>query len=178
VDSGQLYFTGKVGAILDGPWMYPIAEAQYPDFKLSSAMMPAGDGGSISVVGGENIVAFNTSKHPAEALEFIRFTQSDEYQQKMSETGQLTVKPALLDTDYFKNHPYFGTFLEQLKTAKARTPVPQWNKIENDILTPVGQSILRGEVDPQTALDDAAKQIDALLAENAAQATAEATAGS
>jgi multiple sugar transport system substrate-binding protein len=178
VDSGQLYFTGKVAAILDGPWMYPIAEAQYPDFKLSSAMMPAGDGGSISVVGGENIVAFNTSKHQAEALEFIRFTQSDEYQQKMSETGQLTVKPALLETDYFKNHPYFGTFLEQLKTAKARTPVPQWNKIENDILTPVGQSILRGEVDPQTALDDAAKQIDALLAENAAQATAEATAGS
>jgi multiple sugar transport system substrate-binding protein len=163
-DSGANYFTGKVGAILDGPWMYPIAESQYPDFEISSALMPEGPGGSISVVGGENIVAFSTSPNLEEALEFIRFTQSDEYQQKMSETGQLTVVPALLETDYFKDHPYYGTFLSQLETAQARTPHPAWTQME-EILTNAGQTILRGEMTAQEALDQAAAEIDALLAE-------------
>jgi multiple sugar transport system substrate-binding protein len=167
-DSGAGYFTNKVSAILDGPWMFPIAEAQYPDFKIETALMPAGDGGSISVVGGENIVLFaNTIKDDARkeaALEFLKFTQSDEYQLKMSETGQLTVKSALLETDYYKNHPYYGTYLEQLKTARARLPHPAWNSIE-EVLTDAGQLILSGESSAKDALDAAVEEVNALLNE-------------
>lgn len=166
-DSGAGYFTNKVASILDGPWMYPIAASQYPDFTIETALMPAGEAGSISVVGGENIVVFNNSladqARADAALEFLRFTQSDEYQLKMSETGQLTVLPALLETDYYANHPYYGIFLEQLKTARARLPHPAWTSIE-EVLTDAGQLILRGEVSAQEALDFAAEEIDALLA--------------
>ena len=95
-------------------------------------------------------------------MEFIRFTQSDEYQLKMSETGQLTVIPELLENEYFQNHPYYGVFLEQLETAQARTPHPAWNTIE-EILTEVGYSIVAGEMEAQEALDIAAAQIDELL---------------
>lgn len=168
LDSGNLYFTNKLASILDGPWMFPISEAQFPGFKIQTALMPAGEGGSISVVGGENIALFSATTKDAKrleaALEFLKFTQSDEYQLKMSETGQLTVLPRLLENEYFKNHPYYGVFLEQLKTARARTPHPNWNKIE-EVLTNAGQQILRGEMDAQAALDAAAAQIDALLAE-------------
>lgn len=163
IDSWGGYFGGTIASMLEGPWIFPTAQSQYPDFTVKTALMPAGDGGSISVVGGENIVMFNTTQKQDAALEFLRFTQSDEYQQKMSETGQLTVKSSLLETDYFKNHPYYGVFLEQLQTSRARTPVPQWTAIE-EILSNAGQSILRGELSAQDALDDAASQIDALLA--------------
>ncbi|MBI5671354.1 MAG: extracellular solute-binding protein [Chloroflexi bacterium] len=166
-DSAAGFFTNQVATILEGPWWFPLAEAQYPDFEIQTALMPAGDGGSVSVVGGENIAVFaHTMQDEARgeaALTFLRFTQSDEYQQKMSETGQLTVKPALLETDYFKNHPYYGIFLEQLKTAKARLPHPAWTEIEA-VLTDAGQLILRGEATAQEALDAAAEEIDALLA--------------
>jgi multiple sugar transport system substrate-binding protein len=167
-DSGANYFTDKVSAILDGPWMFPIAAGQYPDFKIQTALVPAGDGGSISVVGGEDIVLFaNTLKddaHKAASLEFLKFTQSDEYQLKMSETGQLTVLPALLENDYFKNHPYYGVFLEQLKTARARLPNPNWTAIE-EVLSNAGQSILRGEMTPKDALDAAVDEVNPLLAD-------------
>lgn len=163
MDTGQGYWNNVFASMLDGPWMYPIAEAQYPDFEMQSTLMPAGPGGSISVVGGENIAVFKGAETEA-ALEFLRFTQSDEYQLKMSETGQLTVKPALLESEYFQNHPYYGVFLEQLQTARARTPHPAWSQIE-EVLTDAGQLILRGEVDTQEALDFAAEEIDALLAE-------------
>lgn len=168
-DSGANYFQDKVASIMDGPWMFPIAAAQYPDFQIQTALLPAGEGGSISVVGGENIVLFaNTAADEARreaALAFLRFTQSDEYQLKMSETGQLTVIPALLENEYFQTHPYYGTFLEQLKTARARLPHPNWNNIET-MLTDVGQIILRGEMPAQEALDAAVEEIDALLADN------------
>ncbi len=157
------YFTDVFASMIDGPWMFPIAEAQYPDFEIQTALMPAGDGGSISVVGGENIALFVDAEEEA-ALEFLRFTQSDEYQLKMAEVGQLTVKPALLETDYFQNHPYYGVFLEQLETSRARLPHPAWSQIE-EVLTDAGQLILRGEVSVQEALDDAAGAIDELLAE-------------
>jgi multiple sugar transport system substrate-binding protein len=163
LDTGTGYFTDLFATMLDGPWMYPIAEAQYPDFKIQATQMPAGEGGSISVVGGENVVLFSGSKHPEEAMEFLRFTQSDDYQLKMSEVGQLTVIPALLENEYFQNHPYYSVFLTQLETAKARTPHPAWSQME-EVLSDAGQLILRGEASPQEALDAAAEEIDALLA--------------
>ncbi|MCZ7547219.1 MAG: extracellular solute-binding protein [Anaerolineae bacterium] len=163
-DPSAGYFTDQIASILNGPWMYPIAEAQYPDFEIQTTLMPAGEGGSISVVGGENIVMFSTTPYPEEAMEFLRFTQSDEYQLKMSETGQLTVLPRLLETEYYQTHPYYGIFLQQLETARARTPHPKWTQME-EVLTDAGQLILRGEMAAQEALDIAAEEIDALLAE-------------
>jgi multiple sugar transport system substrate-binding protein len=157
------YFTDVFANVLEGPWWYPLAAQQYPDFTIHATLMPAGDGGSVSVVGGENVVLFSGSKHSEEAMEFLRFTQSDEYQLKMSETGQLTVISALVENDYFKNHPYYPLFLKQLETAKARSPHPAWTEMEG-ILTDAGQLILRGEASPQEALDEAAQEIDALLA--------------
>lgn len=163
IDNWGSYFGGTIGAMLEGPWLFPVAEAQYPDFTVGQALMPAGDGGSVSVVGGENIVMFSTSQQSDAALEFLRFTQSEGYQQQMSTVGQLTVLSALVDTDYFTNHPYYGIFLEQLQTARARTPVPQWTSME-DVLSDAGQLILRGEATAQEALDAAAEEIDGLLA--------------
>ena len=58
--------TGAYATILDGPWMYPIFTNQYPDFKLNAAQVPQGAGGSISVVGGEDIVLTKSSKNRSE----------------------------------------------------------------------------------------------------------------
>lgn len=44
--------TNAYASILDGPWMQDIWAGQYPDFEPIYAPVPAGDGGSISVVGG------------------------------------------------------------------------------------------------------------------------------
>ena len=165
IDNWGGYFGGTIASMLEGPWLYPVAEDQYPDFNVGAALMPAGDGGHISVVGGENIVMYANSAHPDEALEFLRFTQSEQYQLEMSKVGQLTVLNSLLDNPYFTDHPYYGTFLEQLKTAKARTPVPNYNAIEQT-LSDAAQLALRGDMSVQDAMDAAADEIDALLAQN------------
>lgn len=162
IDPWTGFAQDQYASLDNGPWMYPIFEAQFPNKKLHASLFPAGNGGSINVVGGEDLVLFKQSKHPQEAMEFIRFALSPEYQLKMAEVGQIPVRMDLIESDYMKNHPYYPIFLEQLKTSKARTAHPAWSKMD-EIITNAGQLILRGEKTPQEALDDAAAQIDALL---------------
>jgi multiple sugar transport system substrate-binding protein len=54
-------------------------------------------------------------------------------------------------------------FQKQLETANPRTPSPAWPKIDETIGNAV-QQVLRGEKEPQAALDEAAATVDGLLA--------------
>jgi multiple sugar transport system substrate-binding protein len=76
--------TGKYATILDGPWMFPIFRSAYPNFQLKTAMVPAGPGGSVSVVGGEDIVMTQQSKHKQATGQFIKFMLSPWAQTQMA----------------------------------------------------------------------------------------------
>ena len=152
--------TGKYATILDGPWMFPIFAKAYPSFKLQTSFVPAGPGGSISVVGGEDIVMSQSSKHKAAALQFIRFMLSPWAQTQMAHAGQMPVR-ADVSKQLTKINAYFGIFAKQLKTARPRTPSPNWPQIDT-ILGNAIASAFKGE-SVQKALDSAAKQIDPLL---------------
>lgn len=146
----------------NGPWTYPIIQGQFPDKEINAVLFPAGEAGSINVVGGEDIVLFQQSQHQQEAMEFMRFMVSEEAQLKMTEVGVMPVRADLASSDAIENHAFFPIFMEQLKTSKARPSLPQWTQID-EILTEAGQLILRKEMTPQQALDQAAEKIDALL---------------
>jgi multiple sugar transport system substrate-binding protein len=156
---------GMYATILDGPWMFPIFADQFPDFELQTAPVPAGPGGSISVVGGESIVLTEASDNKAAAAEFMRFLLTEESQLAMAEVGQMPVLTSVGD-ELTAIHDYYGVFVEQLATARPRTPTPAWPRIDDVLLTNIQQAV-RGDVTVQEALDTAAGEIDALLAEYA-----------
>lgn len=147
--------------ILDGPWMIPIFKEQYPTKQVQLALMPAGKGGSVSVVGGEDIVVFRTSKQREAAWEFVKFMLGREAQTEMGKVGQMPVLNELVGSPALP--AYYAIFMEQLKTAKARTPHPKWPKIDEAIGKAVTLA-LKGEKSAQAALDEAAKTVDDLLA--------------
>ena len=109
--------------------MLPIFAKAHPDFKLATARVPAGPGGSISVVGGEDIVLTQTSKNKVAALKFLRFMISPWAQTQMARAGQLPVRKDVTK-NLLKINPGYGIFLKQLETAKPRTPHPNWPKID------------------------------------------------
>lgn len=154
---------GNYATILDGPWMKAIWAGQYKTFKPVYAPMPAGDGSSTSVVGGEDIVLTSTSTHQAAAQKFISYTQSKAFQIAMAKTGQMTVVPAY-ETEQAAIDPYYSTFAAQLKTAKARLAIPAASKVDG-ILSAALTPAFQGKTSVQAALTDAAKQIDPLLAQ-------------
>jgi multiple sugar transport system substrate-binding protein len=153
--------TGKYATILDGPWMFPIFGKAYPSFKLRTSLVPSGPGGSVSVVGGEDIVMSQSSKHKQAAAAFIRFMVSPWAQTQMAHAGQMPVRSDV-SKQLTKINAYFGIFAQQLKTAQPRTPSPNWPKIDT-ILGNAIASTFKGD-SVQKTLDDAAAQIDPLLA--------------
>jgi multiple sugar transport system substrate-binding protein len=152
---------GKYATILDGPWMFPIWQGSYPDFKPSQALVPAGPGGSVSVVGGEDINMVASTQHKDAAQDFIAFMLSPQAQLDMTKAGQLSVRKDLRD-QVTSIQPYYATYLEQLATAKARTPVPNYPKIDTILGTEVANA-MSGKKTAQQAMNDAAAQIDPLL---------------
>jgi multiple sugar transport system substrate-binding protein len=153
---------GKYASMLDGPWMFPIFQKQNPTFDLKTAPMPDGGGGSVSVVGGEDLVMTSSCANKDQAAEFSRYMLSDEAQTAMAKVGQMPVLKDLGNklTDI---QPYYGVFAQQLQTARPRLPHPKYPKIEEIISTEV-QKAFKGDETVQQALDAAARQIDPLLA--------------
>lgn len=152
---------GKYATILDGPWMFPIMAGQYPDFKTATALVPAGPGGSVSVVGGEDVVMMSTTTQKEASLELIRYMLSTDWQLSMAKVGQMPVRKDL-SAILPSIQPYYSIFAEQLKTAKPRIPSPNWPKIDQ-ILDDHIQRALNGSMTVKAALTAAAKAIDPLL---------------
>ncbi|MGZ4699198.1 MAG: extracellular solute-binding protein, partial [Oryzihumus sp.] len=153
---------GKYASILDGPWMFPIFQKQNPTFDLKTAPMPDGGGGSVSVVGGEDLVMTSSCENKDQAAEFSRYMLSDEAQTAMAKVGQMPVLKDL-GSKLTDIQPYYGVFAQQLQTARPRLPHPKYPKIEEIISTEV-QKAFKGDETVQQALDAAARQIDPLLA--------------
>lgn len=155
------YKTGKYGAVLEGPWFFATLQKELQD-KMIGAPVPAGKGGSLSVVGGEDIVIFKASKNKEAAWKFVQFMLSDEAQIAMAKTGQMPVTTSAANSDVMKQVGYYDPYVQQLKTALPRTPVPTWNKIDK-ILNDAFESVFRGKAAAKEALTKAAKEIDSLL---------------
>lgn len=156
------YAEGIYAMTFDGPWAESIIKGQYPNAEINYSLVPAGKGGSKSVVGGEDIVIFNSTKYKNEAWEFVKFMTSKEVQLKFATVGQMPVLNGLLDEPEIKEHPFFPVYLKQLETAIPRSPHPAWNEI-NDIMDSAWQNAAIGGVDPQDALDNAAYEIEEIL---------------
>lgn len=150
----------QTATVLEGPWMPTIFGNQFPELDFAYTPVPAGPGGSQSVVGGEDIVVFNTTQNKEAALAFVRHMLSEETQLAMGKVGQMPVLSRLV------GHPdlpdYYPTFMEQLENANARTPVPEWPAIDEAIGNAVLKA-LRGDMEVQAALDEAAGIVDSLL---------------
>jgi multiple sugar transport system substrate-binding protein len=161
--TSEQFGSDTAAMILEGPWMPGIFRNQFPDLDYQYATVPAGPGGTSSVVGGENIVVFNATENKEAALAFTRFMVSEEAQMAMGKIGQMPVLKSLAGSSELPD--YYPTFQEQLNTAKARTPVPSWPKIDEAVSNAILKA-LRGDAPVQAALDEAATQVDALLAGN------------
>jgi multiple sugar transport system substrate-binding protein len=149
--------------IIDGPWMVDIYKNNHPEFEVNFALIPTGpEGTTSSVVGGEDVVLFADSPNQDVALTWIQYLIGEEYQLGMAEVGVIPTLNSLVGNDALPE--YFGVFMEQLETAQARTPSPHWSEMDN-IINNAFQFVLRGEKTAQEALDDAAAEIDTLLAE-------------
>ena len=153
--------TGRYIMLLEGPWKTAEMAGAYPDFEYGMCEMPAGEAGSISVLGGEDIAMFNTENKEG-AWEFMKFMTSEWAQEQMAQVGQIPVNTTALESDTVAEQDY-APFLEAITTAKARPPVASWSDIDSALTNAMTDIIVNG-ADVQSTLDALAGEVDKLLA--------------
>jgi multiple sugar transport system substrate-binding protein len=152
---------GNYLLIDDGPWYYSIIGDSAVN-GTTAALLPAGEAGSISVVGGENLVMLANSAHKDAAWTFMQWMSTMEPQIMMASAGMIPTLVEAANSDDAKTAPYIQAYFDQLETANPRTPSPNWASID-ELLGLAFESVFRGEKTPEQALNDIASQIDALL---------------
>ncbi|KIL51056.1 extracellular solute-binding protein [Jeotgalibacillus campisalis] len=158
---------GQYMMVDDGPWFFSILmnekDKQNPLDYTTWAPIPEGDGGSRSVIGGENLVIFENSDKKDAAWEFTKWMTEEEAQKIMGiGTGLIPTNRTAAQDPEFLELPFIEQYVKQLETALPRTPIPQWSEVEGEI-TLNFEKVLRGEMDPKEALDDAAAKADQIL---------------
>ena len=152
--------TGRYAMMLEGPWKSAELAGAYPDVAYGTAPIPAGEGGSVSVLGGEDIAMFNSANKEA-AWKFMQFMTSEFAETEMAKCGQIPVNKAALESDTVKAADY-APFNEAIQTAKARPTVAAWSEMDND-LTVAMTAVVTGEKTAQEAMDELAAKWDELL---------------
>ena len=152
--------TGRYAMMLEGPWKSAELAGAYPDVAYGTAPIPAGEGGSISVLGGEDIAMFNTSNKEA-AWKFMQFMTGEYAETEMAKCGQIPVNRAALESDTVKTADY-APFIEAIQTAKARPTVAAWSEMDNGLQVAMN-AVVTGEKPAQEAMDELAVAWDALL---------------
>lgn len=152
--------TGRYAMMLEGPWKSAELAGAYPDVAYGTAPIPAGEGGSVSVLGGEDIAMFNTANQEA-AWKFMQFMTSEFAETEMAKCGQIPVNVAALESDTVKNADY-APFIDAIQTARARPTVAAWSEMDNGLQVAL-TAVVSGEKTAQEALDELATEWDALL---------------
>ena len=152
--------TGRYMMLLEGPWKVAEMQGSYPDFEYATTEMPAGDAGSISVLGGEDIAMFNSANKDA-AWKFMKFMTSEFAEEEMAKCGQIPVNKEALESDTVKAADY-APFLEAIKTAKSRPTVACWSEMDSELSVAV-TDVMNGKKTAQEAMDKLAERFDELL---------------
>jgi multiple sugar transport system substrate-binding protein len=152
--SGETGFpTGKYAMYMDGPWATnTYKQANFTGYGTEP--IPAGPGGSISVVGGEDLVIAKGGKNEAATIKFVKYLQSPFAQLAMAGAGDMTAYKTDSANEAIEN-PALKVFAKALLTARARPVFQNYGELDTDFSNALAQ-MLAGKVTVAAGLNAAA----------------------
>jgi multiple sugar transport system substrate-binding protein len=138
-----------------------------PGLELKLIQPPKfADGGSGVMLGGAGPgLMINKDSHAKSlAWKFISYLISSKASATYTEgIGALPVRASAAETGYVKKSPVLQSFVQAAGSFKPNPNVPGWTKIR-DVLAKHLEQAMHQQVDPATALKQAAAEVDAILA--------------
>lgn len=153
---------GSVPMFASGPWMVQNITDQAPQIegKWAAVPLPAGKQPA-SIIGGSNLVTFESSEHKAAAKEFTKFltspaTQADWYEMSKSLPANKKAwgEPALKNADV-------AVFEEALNSAGEIPPLAKWEQIAHEIDVALEELAKGG--DPAALAEELQKKTEGLV---------------
>lgn len=164
---------GTIAMFQDGPYVMGLIKNSNPEqegkWKITDAMSNKQYG---THIGGTYLSIFEKSKHKEEAWKFIEFLSREEnaiqiYKTSGAAPGYL---PALESPEVNSPDPFFGNevpmnvFKVAVEKGTPNPVVSSWQEISQAISDAVAKAVMN-EATPQEALDEAAEQVNEILAQ-------------
>ena len=138
-------------------------------FTMKTAVQPSGPSGSHALIQGTNLCIFSHASQAVQqgAFQYIKYVTSKTQTEYWSEqTGYMPVRQSAykdMQSSFYPSHPILLAAPQQLPTAVFDPALPTWNEAIGDISNEV-ENALGGKKTAKQALDDAANQVNSLLA--------------
>lgn len=164
-DARRLFTEGRTLFLRNWPYAWSFVQEDGSKVKdaVGIARLPHAEGEeSYSTIGGWNIALSAYSRHPEEALRFLRFiTGERSLELRAIEGGYLpTRRSTYEDADVLAVNPHFASFFEVFKSTRNRPRSPHYPRISDVI-----QESVHGALSGETSHEDAAKAIVGALEE-------------
>jgi multiple sugar transport system substrate-binding protein len=158
----EIFVSGKLGIMLTGAFTAGLLEQRGAEFGWAPAPMPTFEGKPATTLFiTDTVVMFKSSKNKEAAAKFLEFFFGDEWRLQFDKlTGFPPVTKSLGDDPHFQK-PVYQVMVKSMDGAKPWPLVIEWAEC-TDLIWDAITAVFLGEKDPQTALDDAAAEIDAL----------------
>jgi multiple sugar transport system substrate-binding protein len=158
----RLFIAETVSMYQSGQFDVASIRQENPDIDIGVMPIPHPEGKeTAAILGGWSFVIPTDAANPEEAKTVVRFLAEAENQGALTDT--FPARTSAMDLPRFDD-PILGVFKEMLPHGRPVPASPVWVQISQAYFDGI-QRILLGDEDPQTAMDGAAEEIQALLDE-------------
>jgi len=161
-DVNSQFIAGRAAMMINGPWQLPTLNAA-KNLHFDSVPIPVREASqdTVAPLGGETFNVPNTGNKDKMALagKFVACLNSPSMQLAIAANSGNVPANIAKAAEWAKTHPQVASFVETVKTARARTGElgPDWPKAATKIYTAV-QLALTGKAAPAAALAQAQAQ--------------------
>jgi multiple sugar transport system substrate-binding protein len=161
-DADKLFQSGKAAMEITGPWMTNGFTAAKLNYDV--APIPTGPGGPVTLADSVVLVVNKNAKDPKAALDFVAMWNSKEAQLKIAnDTGFPPLRTDLAGSSDLTN-PWAAKFSTVVPVSRFYLAgQPNFAQIDQDVFTPMVQSITLGKATPQDAAQQANDQLGDLV---------------
>jgi multiple sugar transport system substrate-binding protein len=149
-----------------GPWNIGEFRKRLPASEQSdwnTAPLPGPDGPGASVAGGSSLVIFRNSMHKEAAWKLIEYLSRPDVQERFyALLGDMPPRRSSWDGGSLHDDPKALAFREQLEDVRPTPPVPEWERIANEMQL-VAAEAAAGELTVDQATAEMDRRTDRIL---------------
>ncbi|MCR4830315.1 MAG: ABC transporter substrate-binding protein [Pseudobutyrivibrio sp.] len=159
-DTMNQFISGNLAMMINGTWQIPTMREEVPDLKWNVAPIPQ-DKQQASGLGGENYAVIAGGNEEG-AIKFLEYATSGETCLYMMNTmGYISANSEIAETQ-FEGDAVYQVFVDEMKYANARGPLPEWPDI-SDAISLAFNKVLIGDAEPADAAKEAQATIDSII---------------
>jgi len=167
----DLFCSNKVAMSIEGPWYEVVIAEKCPGKEFYTVPVPVPDDlidqyDTMPTLQDMVMYPINThTKHPSEAWEFVKFLRNEEADMSWVRVvmGGVATTVHALNSPEAASRKDWQVYKNELAHALPWPPHPVINPIAKNAITPYCERAIVGEITPSVAMEEAAKEAQAML---------------